>query len=347
MAFIAVGGGIAMLAAGVGSAYLSYKAQQSAIGAQESALNNLKQVNIPAINQLASSEDLTKYQADFLAQANIDPQFAALRSQGASSVLSALTDNANPNSNTNKGAAALAQSTLNNVAPTQSVISGLISQAQQELNAGATLPPAFQAELVRSGLAQGGASGTGVTGEGATGVGVRTLLGSAGINLEAERQQQAEAAAGSAGTLESQQNQALSELTQLSASLNASKAALGGGAVGMANASMPSIGLSGTQDANIAVGNTNQQNQNTLAAGNLNAQGALAQGQMWSGILGSLGSAAGGMAGSWLSGLNAGGGSNVGSIASGGTPGGSLAGGAPFSLNSGGTGLYSGLVAAQ
>lgn len=298
-AAIVIGTGLAV---GAGSAYLNYKGSKDATSAQRDALSKLGFVDIPALNQLATQTDLTKFAADFKAQADLDPQFAALRKQGVASVLSALASNADPNSSQNQGITALTKSVIGNTGDNQSVIAGLLSKAKEELAAGATLPPAFQAEMIRSGLASGGAAGTGVTGEGATGVGVRTLLGSAGINLQAQRQQQAESAAGAAGSMEQQQAAALAELTQLSSSLNAAKAGLGGSSIGIATAAMPSIGLSGGQAADIAVGNQNQKNQTTLAGGNLNAQDALNRSGMWSSALGSLGAGITSGAG-WLNGL--------------------------------------------
>ena len=199
---VAIGVGVAGTAA---SAYLSNSSQQKAIKAQEAGIAGEQGVNIPQVSELASQTDLQKYQAQFQAQASTDPAYAALRNQGAQGVLGALADQSNPNSVGNKGIASAAATVNQNTPLDQGAISDLISQARAELNAGATLPASFQAELVRSGLAAGGAAGTGVAGEGATGVGTRTLLGSAGIQLQQERAAQAEGELGSAQTLQAQQ----------------------------------------------------------------------------------------------------------------------------------------------
>src|SRR5208282_95425 len=251
--WLAIGAAVVGTAAAVGSSYEKNKAQQSALSAQENAINGLQPLNITDLNSMASAQDLAKYQADFAAQAQYDPLFASLRSQGAQGVLGALASNANPNSIQNQSLAQLQTTTNANAAPTQSTISALLSAAQKELAGGATLPPAFQAELIRSGLASGGAAGTGVMGEGATGTGVRTLLGSAGQAYQAQQQGMATQAAGAASGLESQQEQALNELTQLSMNLNNQKAALAGGAASMGNATVPSIGLGGAQDVGLSM----------------------------------------------------------------------------------------------
>ena len=243
MSFAAAIPGIVGAGSSIANAAVTNSAQQSALGAQEGAINSLQPYDIASLNSLATTQDLAKYQEDFAAQAQYDPLFASMRTQGAQGVLGALASNANPLSIQNQGISNLQTTTNANVKANQPVIDQLLAAAKAELAGGATLPPAFQAEMIRSGLAGGGAAGTGVAGEGATGVGVRTLLGSAGQAYQAQEQQMAQSAAGTAGSLEQQQQAALNELTQLSMSLNTQKAALAGGAVAAGNATVPSIGL--------------------------------------------------------------------------------------------------------
>src|SRR5208282_5911744 len=244
---------VAGAAGSIASASVTEGAQQGAINAQTNALNQLQPLDISSLNGMASAQDLAKYQADFSAQAEYDPLFSAMRTGGASGVLGALASNANPQSTQNAELAKATTAANANIKPTQDTISTLLSAAQKELAGGATLPPSFQAELIRSGLASGGAAGTGVMGEGATGTGVRTLLGSAGQAYQAQQQGMATQAAGAASGLESQQEQALNELTQLSMNLNNQKAALAGGAASMGNATVPSIGLGGAQDVGLSM----------------------------------------------------------------------------------------------
>jgi len=299
MSLIAIGVGVAGVAA---SAAVTYSSQSKANKAQQNALNQVQGVNIPDVEALASQTDLQKYQEQFQAEANVDPQYSALRSQGASGVLGVLSDLANPNGTQNKAFTNAAAATNANATKAQPLISDLLTQAKAELDAGATLPPSFQAELVRSGLAAGGAAGTGVSGEGATGVQARTLLGSAGIALQQQRQAQATSLTAAGTGAAGQQESALNELTQLAAQLTQQKADIGSGAAGMGTAALPSIGLTGTNAAGIATGNQNLQNQKALASGNIAAQGALQQGAAISGILGSLGGGGGSLSG-WLGNL--------------------------------------------
>ena len=306
MSLIAVGVGVAATA---GSAYLANKATQKGLSAESAAINSVQGVNIPAVTSLATQTDLAKYQQMFADEASIDPQFAQLRNQGAAGVLGVLADQANPNSVENLTQSTASSNLQANNPQTQSTIQDLLTQAKSELDAGATLPASFQAELVRSGLAAGGAAGTGVAGEGATGVGTRTLLGSAGLQLQAQRQAQAEGLTAGAGSLEAQQQAALDELMQLSTNMNTQKAAVGAGAAGMGSAALPNIGLTGSEAANLAVGNTQTMNQKALAQGNVSASSAAASGTMASSILGGLAGSyatgSGGTAslGGWLSNL--------------------------------------------
>jgi hypothetical protein len=302
MAVIGIAAAVIGIGAGVGSAVLSSNAKSDAIDAQKAALNGLRSLDVPSLTDTASKQDLAKYQADFAAQVANDPAYAALRTGGAANLNNLLTQD---NSGTGLADTSLSKASTAlsaNSAPTASVISSLMDQAKQELAAGATLPPEFQAELVRSGLAAGGTAGTGTNGSGSSGTGIRTLLGSAGLQLQQQRQAQAESLSGAASNLQTQQQQALAELAQMSNTLSQSKAQRAGAAIAVGNATVPSIGLSGQDAVNLNIANTNLANNKTTAIGNLNAQGALNNGQMWSSILGSVGGGVSSMGGS-LSGL--------------------------------------------
>lgn len=272
MAFVAIAAGVGLAGAAAG-AYVSNQGKQSAIGAQEKAINGLQGLNIPSLQSLASSADIQKYQQQFAEQAAIDPAYASLRTAGAGGMLSQLSSDASGNS--------LADQALNGeAAGSGSTISQLMEQASNELSAGATLPPSFQAELVRSGLESSGQSGLQPGPNGAGGTNIRTLLGSAGLQLQAQRQQQAE---GMLSTADS----ALNDLASMSNQLTQSKMGRAVTAAGVGNATLPSIGLSGQDVTGMSEANTGLQNQKTLGLGNLDAQSALGNAQMWSSILGS------------------------------------------------------------
>lgn len=273
MAFVAIAAGVGLAGAAAG-AYFSNSGKQNAISDQEKALNNLQGLNIPSLQSLASSADIQKYQQQFQEQAAIDPGYAALRNSGAAGMLTQLSSDASGNS--------LADQALNTEAGgSASTIQQLMSQASDELAAGATLPPSFQAELVRSGLETAGQGGLATNGNGAAGTGIRTLLGSAGLQLQQQRQQQAEGMMSTADA-------ALNDLASMSNQLTQSKMNRALTASGVGNAALPSIGLSGQDVTGMSEANTNLKNQQTLGTGNLQAQSALGNAQMWSSILGGL-----------------------------------------------------------
>ena len=132
--------------------------------------------------------------------------------------------------------------------------------------------------------------------------------------------------------------QALNELTQLSMNLNQSKAAIGAGAAGMGTAALPSIGLTGSEAANLSTRQHQSNNQKSVSQGNLQAQSALNQGSMYGSIVGGLASGASGALGvvgsnGWLNNLFQGSSTNPAA------PGGAL----PGNVNYGNQGVVSGL----
>lgn len=317
-------GAVVGIGGAVGASYLSGSSKSAGISSMMGAVNSLDGLNIDQMNQLASSQDIAKYQQSFEEQAKIDPAYSALRVGGAQAVLSGLNDLMNPSGPVPTAFKALQTDTYANADQYKSIVTDLISQAHEDLANGATLPPAFQAEMIRSGLAAGGAAGTGVAGEGATGAGVRALLGTAGLQLQQERQAQAASLTGAAQTIDQQQRSALAELISLSQNISGTKAQLGGAAAAMGNATVPSIGLSGTEDVNMAIANTQLNNNKKLMLGQLTASKDANEGQMWGNMLGSLtggissglgfggggggaASGGGGMSSGWLSSLLSGG----------------------------------------
>lgn len=312
MSLIVIGVGVAgaVAASAVTSVYAN-KGTSAMMG----AVNSLEGLNIDQMNQLASSQDIVKYKQDFEEQAKIDPNYSALRVGGAQAVLSGLNDLMNPAGAIPTAFKEFQANATANAPQYKSIIHDLISQAQEDLAQGATLPPAFQAEMIRSGLAAGGAAGTGVAGEGATGAGIRTLLGTAGLQLQQQRQQQAAGLTGAAQAVQQQQQAALEELISLSQNISGFKAKLGGAAAAMGNATVPSIGLTGAQDVSLAIANQQLSNNKKLTIGQLTSASDANTGAMWGSIIGGLtgggasmsgsstGGSTGGLLGSLLTGI--------------------------------------------
>lgn len=164
----------------------------------------------------------------------------------------------------------------------------LIDTAMEELNAGATLPPDVQAELVKAGLEQSGAVTGHASGQGAGGTILRTVLGTAGLNLKKQREQQAAGLITSAQNLASSRSAVLQSLfpsltqTQL-ANLQGSQ-----GVLTQSNSMIPNAGLSGTDVANIWLARVGATNSLTQQAAQAGANGSMALGGIYGNLAGGL-----------------------------------------------------------
>lgn len=293
-------------------AYEANKGQQGALSAEQQAWLNVKDISIKDQQRIVSQGDLDKYKAQFAAQQQVDPTGAALRTKGEAGVLSAINQDASGNT--------IAQQTLNQektlsdqqTPQENDVVNSLIARAKSDLAAGATLPPEFQAELVRSGLSGAAANGQSLNGEAGAGTNVRTLEGSAGIQLQAQRQNEAIQAASSAGDIQSRRASILSGLSVLDNNLRGAQLQRSAGAAGLGFSSVPNIGLSGAQVGDLSLANWKLDNTRTLAIGGINANKIISNATAntsyinagTSAITGALGAYSGGAGGgSWIGGL--------------------------------------------
>ncbi len=164
----------------------------------------------------------------------------------------------------------------------------LIAAAIQELEAGATLPPDVQQELIRAGLQRIGA----VTGQ-ASAVSaspwLQRFIGSAALDLQAQRQQRAALLLSAAQQLESARSAELAKLGSMLSAGEAQRLNLPMTALQLASQELPEAGLGGqamTELRMARVGAGNQLSQSvadamakqTLGLGTVQAQQA---GAMW------------------------------------------------------------------
>ena len=165
----------------------------------------------------------------------------------------------------------------------------LIDAAMEQIKLGAKLPPDVQAELVQAGLEQSGMVTGRATAQGAGGTMLRTILGQAGVNLQMQRQQQAERLLASASNLEAQRQNVLNTLFPNLSALQSQKMARAAGVFGTSESAMPSAGMTGTDVANIWLARVGAANSLTQQAGNVRSASALAQGNIWNAAAGSAG----------------------------------------------------------
>lgn len=286
-----VGGG--MIAGGVMQANAAKDAANSQIG----ALKKAPKLNIPQISDAATERDLQKYKDQFKYQSEIDPASAALRTEGAQSVLNELRAGS-PASD--KAFSALQEQAATEQAQNAPLIAQLIEQARAEIAAGATLPPEFQSELIRSGLENSSAAGNSLNKAGAAGANLRTLLGSAGEQLKGVRQQRAAQAIGTATDLQSRRASILAGIATMDQTLRGNRFNLGVQANVIGNNNVPDLGISGADVANLHIAKTNAAANTSAQIGQLQGQKALANGQLLSSIVQGTTSMAGGALSSYF-----------------------------------------------
>lgn len=282
-----------------GGAIMAGEIQSNAINqaskAQQDALTKeLQNINAGydtgTVQDLATKAGQQQAQAQLALQRLIDPALAETRQTSEGDILKSVNDINNPNSQTNQIAnAAVANATTGSAGLDQGK-SALISAALDQLKAGATLPPDVEAQLVQAGLQQSG-SVTGASPGGASGTGLggnvlRTVLGTAGLNLQMQRQQQASSLLGQAGQLQQQKQAALTTLFPTLAQTQLAN--LGGttNALTTSNALVPNTGLSSTDVANLWLQRIGAQNQIYGGQGSVSAAKSLGQGQVWANAVG-------------------------------------------------------------
>jgi hypothetical protein len=285
----------------IGAAAIASNAQARATQAQLDALNQqrnfvFKNLEPSTINAQATSADVQQTLAQLKLQQQIDPGLAAAREAAGAQIASG-TSNIGAQSNPIAAqAAAEATSGVSGAAGSASAQGKqqLIDAALAQLKQGATLPPDVEAQLVQSGLEQSGMVTQAASGQGIGGQLQRQILGTAGIQLQMQRQQQAQNLLMGAQNLETSRANILQSLfpnlaqTQL-ANLQGAEVAFN-----TSNAAAPNVGLSGTNVANIWLSRVGATNQLAQSAASAAAQGAMAQGTIWGQAAGGATRAAGG-----------------------------------------------------
>ena len=290
MSFGAIAIGVGVSAAGtIASSAISASAANRASRQRAAALRSLEQLDIPELQRMAQQADEERFRGTLEVQRRVDPQAAALRETGLSGMLRA--------QETGDAADAESRQILDQLLAEQGLAAGqenelrqkLLADAKTALDAGATLPPEFQAELVRTGLE----TSAGVAGfrpedrAGAAGTTVRKLVGSAGLALQEARRKQAteniQTAAGIAGSRVTILGSIAQQFQALATNqLNRSAAATQAG-----QSLLPSYGLSGSDVANLKQQDIANRNAVTMGVANEGAQRTINNGQMVSSILGS------------------------------------------------------------
>jgi hypothetical protein len=302
-------------ASAAGAAAAKKHAADKAAHAQSVALKGEKKIlgeelGYSRVNQQAVDAERARAKERIRMQEEIDPELAQLRKLGKQQLL----EEAQKPGASRESVQVAKQLFTENIQPDkglEQLKDQIISKAQAKLSQGATLPPEFQAELVRAGVSQGAQAGLKPT-QSTVGGRLYQALGSAGVALEAQRNQEAQNLAQTASGLQESRAKILSSIFPTISQSEQSQRQIAAGNFGVGEATLPQGGLTGAEAANLQInrGNTllkirGQQGQvkaqQALAAGEANAAYIKAGGQFVSGALGAFG-------GGGVGGMNVGGG---------------------------------------
>jgi hypothetical protein len=234
----------------------------------------------------ATTADVQRAQQQLALQGLIDPALLQTRYAAEGGIKNQLDQILASNSPADQVAAAAAKNALTPSPGMTDVKNKLVDAALEDLKGGATLPPDLEAQIVQHGLERSGQVTGKASAQGVGGTMLRTLFGSEGIKLQAQRQAQAANLATSAQQLDTARAQVLGALFPNLTAQQTAKLAATGSTFGATQAAVPQAGLSGTDIANIWMARVGATNQLTQSAANSAAQGALAQASIWGNAIG-------------------------------------------------------------
>ncbi len=270
------------------SSFVSAAAQKKITKMQLDALDKARNflfdnLDPQNINQQARIADLDNARNRLKAQAELDPELLASRYEAEGKIREQAAELGITSKAVQDQAVAEALGGGNTASQGKQA---LIDAALQQLSEGATLPSDVQAELVKAGLEKSGMVTGAATPKGVGGQITRTLLGSAGIQLQQQRQQQAAALLGQAQNLEQSRASILGSLFP-----NLAQTQLGilGGqqsVLAQSNSIMPNAGLSGGDIANLWLARVGASTSLSRDAANVAARGAQGVAQAWQPAIG-------------------------------------------------------------
>lgn len=232
------------------------------------------------VNREALQADINRAQSQLALQGVTDPAALATRYASEDKILQQVLGlGSGP---ADQVAAVAAQEAIAGTPGMNEAKNALVDAALQELRLGATLPPDVQAELVQAGLERSGETVGAATGSrGTSGQLLRQIIGSAGVQLQAQRQERAAALTDAASNLESRRQSILGTLFPNLSSMQLNTLQGAQSALAQSNSMVPEAGLSGSDVANIWLARVGATNQLAQQAANAGAAGSLGQAQAW------------------------------------------------------------------
>lgn len=324
MAWIATAAGGASLLGGIASSIIGSNASDKAAKTQTDAISKqqkfvFQNLDPSVIGPLATQADYANAVNRLVAQGHLDPALLDARYGAEGSIRDQLgklgvqpatvSDQAvleaiggpNVSGQSKQNLIAAGNADLTSATPGKDE---LIQAAMAQIKQGATLPPDVQAELVKAGLENSGMVTQNASGQGAGGQILRTILGTAGIQLQQQRQTQAANLLSAAQALDTQKKQTATGLLTAAQNLEQSRAGILQNlfpnlsnvqlsnlvgtqqALNTSNSMLPNAGLSGNDVANIWLARVGATNKLTQSAADINAQNAINQGNFQSNLAG-------------------------------------------------------------
>src|SRR6185436_7418143 len=227
----------------------AYQTQKKGIQRQEALLKDEYDPN--RINVLVNKYDKGFLQKRLELQKELDPELAQLRQQGKENLLQELGRD-----NSTRQSQQVANALFNeNVKPNEAqerLKDKLFSEANAELQAGATLPPELQAELERAGVSGAAGSGFAID-KNAIGGTVAHAIGSEAVRLKQLRQNQAVQLGQAASGLQDERARILQNIFPTVQTAEQVAAARGATAFAIGNENLPSGGLTGREAASFDI----------------------------------------------------------------------------------------------
>jgi len=240
------------------------------------------------IGGAGTKADIDRAMARLALQSQVDPDLLAARYKASRMLLGDLDKLGAADSDTSRVSKVVVDEAIAGIPGMQEAKQRLVDAALAELEMGATLPPDVQAELVKAGLETSGMT-TGTAN--ATGFGgqlIRQILGSAGVALKKQRQDQAAGLLGQAQSLEQSRQQILGTLFPNLSTVQLNTVAGKQSILEQSNKMVPEAGLGGSDIANLWLARVGATSKLDQSAADAAARGAFGQAQAWQAGLGSM-----------------------------------------------------------
>lgn len=283
-------GGLFGAAGSIANGLIASSAANKAAKTQANAIKDITNriqtdMSPETLQRLATQGDIQRAQQQRDLFQKMFPDLASAQAAAGKS-LSAQAAGYGADSNANQVANAATKEALGNIDATKQGQSQLIDAALAQLKAGATLPPDVEAQLVQAGLESSGMVTQHASGQGIGGQQLRTILGTAGIQLQQQRQQLASGLLQKAQDLETQRQQTLGELFPRLAQTQLANTQGAGEIFNITQSATPQAGLSGTQLANSWLSRIGALNQTQAQGAAAKANNQLVQGQIMGNAVG-------------------------------------------------------------